>query len=125
VKDDLNRHAKPKEPLPALVLNDYYLLGYDWRETLKAWREAGLPTPPVMITVCDRTETAPRVKHAFDSRRVHIDELYDPERILHIDSKVLEQAEAREDEVAQTETSSENEDAEGSQEPVQRKLSVS
>ncbi len=97
VKDDLNRPAEPEEPLPDLVLNAYYLLGYDWRETWKAWRQAGIPTPPVMITVCNRTETAARVKHAFDSRRIHIDELCDPERILHIDSRVLAEAEAREE----------------------------
>ncbi len=55
VKDDLNRPAKPEEPLPDLVLNAYYLLGYDWRETQKAWAAAGVPTPPVMIAVCNRT----------------------------------------------------------------------
>jgi type III restriction enzyme len=96
VKDDLNRPAKPEEPLPDLVLNAYYLLGYDWRETLRVWQAAGLRTPPVMITVCNRTETAARIKHAFDTRRIHIDELCDPERILHIDSKVLDEAEAKE-----------------------------
>ncbi len=95
VKDDLNRRANSEEPLPDLVLNAYSLLGYDWREAWKAWREAGMPTPPVMITVCNRTETAARVKHAFDSRRIHIDELCDPERILHIDSRVLDEAEAK------------------------------
>src|SRR5690606_29241126 len=46
VKDDLNRKAQPEDPLPDLVLNAYYLLGYDWREEWKAWREAGLKTPP-------------------------------------------------------------------------------
>lgn len=97
VKDDLNRRAKPEEPLPDLVLNAYYLLGYDWRETAKSWAEAGLPTPPVMITVCNRTETAARIKHAFDTKRIRIDELCDPERILHIDSKVLKEAEAQEE----------------------------
>lgn len=97
VKDDLNRRAEPEEPLPDLVLNAYYLLGYDWREAWKAWKAAGLPTPPVMITVCNRTETAARVKHAFDTKRIHIDELCDPERVLHIDSKVLDQAESREE----------------------------
>ncbi|MFQ3583053.1 MAG: DEAD/DEAH box helicase family protein [Chloracidobacterium sp.] len=96
VKDDLNRRALPEEPLPDLVLNAYYLLGYDWRETLKKWQAAGLATPPVMITVCNRTETAARVKHAFDSKRIPIDELCDPERTLHIDSKVLQEAEAKE-----------------------------
>lgn len=125
VKGDLNRRAQPEEPLPDLVLNAYYLLGYDWRETWKAWKAAGLPTPPVMITVCNRTETAARVKHAFDSKRIHIDELCDPERILHIDSKVLDAAEAKDDALTpalsqeewQTEASETEDDA-----PVERKL---
>jgi len=119
VKDDLNRRAKPEEPLPDLVLNAYYLLGCDWREAYKAWAEAGLPTPPVMITVCNRTETAARVKHAFDSRRIHIDELCDPERILHIDSKVLEQAEAKEELV---ETVADADDAVEDEDIPERKL---
>jgi type III restriction enzyme len=102
VKDDLNRKANPEEPLPDLVLNAYYLLGYDWRETLRAWQAAGLRIPPVMITVCNRTETAARIKHAFDTRHIHIDELCDPERILHIDSKVLDEAEAKEEALTPT-----------------------
>ncbi|GIW07180.1 MAG: hypothetical protein KatS3mg060_1985 [Dehalococcoidia bacterium] len=124
VKDDLNRRASPEEPLPDLVLNAYYLLGYDWREAWKKWRAAGIPTPPVMITVCNRTETAARVKHAFDSRRIHIDELCDPERILHIDSKVLDVAEAREESAGPSETPTENEDGEQLEGngPVERKL---
>ena len=93
VKADLSRRAGPEESLPDLVLNGYYLLGFDWRETAKAWEEAGAETPPVMITVANRTETAARVKHAFDTERVRIDELCDSERTLHIDSKVLERAE--------------------------------
>ncbi len=122
VKDDLNRKAEPEEPLPDLVLNAYYLLGYDWREAWKAWNEANLPTPPVMITVCNRTETAARVKHAFDSRRIHIDELCDPERILHIDSKVLKEAEEREEPVAPLETAEANEETEEAEAPAERKL---
>jgi len=122
VKDDLNRRANPEEPLPDLVLNAYYLLGYDWRETLKAWHKAGHPVPPVMITVCNRTETAARVKHAFDSRRIHIDELCDPERILHIDSKVLDQAESQEETAAPLETPDENEQEGENDAPVERKL---
>lgn len=96
VKDDLNRKAQAEEPLPDLVLNAYYLLGYDWREAQRKWAQAGQQTPPVMITVCNRTETAARVKFAFDHHKIHIDELCDPERILHIDSKVLAAAEAQE-----------------------------
>jgi len=97
VKDDLNRKAEPEEPLPDLVLNGYTMLGYDWRETQRAWAALGQPTPPVMITVCNRTETAARVRHAFDHHKIHIDELCDPARILHIDSKVLAAAEAQEE----------------------------
>ena len=89
MRDDLNRRAQPEEPLPDLVLNGYYLLAYDWRETARDWRKSGFAPPPVMITVANRTETAARVKHAFDRKRVRIDELCDPERTLHIDSKVL------------------------------------
>jgi type III restriction enzyme len=103
VKDDLNRKAEPQEPLPDLVTNGYYLLGYDWRETAKAWAAAGFTTPPVMITVANRTETAARVKYAFDRKKVHIDELADPDRTLHIDSRVLDEAEAAEEPIAQLE----------------------
>jgi type III restriction enzyme len=122
VKDDLNRRARSEEPLPDLVLNAYYLLGYDWRETWKAWTETGQRTPPVMITVCNRTETAARVKHAFDSRRIHIDELCDPERILHIDSKVLDQAEAQEEAGAPLDATEEGDEAEEDEAPAERKL---
>jgi type III restriction enzyme len=122
VKDDLNRRAKPEEPLPDLVVNAYYLLGYDWREAWKAWNAAGLPTPPVMITVCNRTETAARVKHAFDARRIHIDELCDPDRVLHIDSKVLAQAESVEEPAAPVDVPAGEDDPEGDGEPVAPKL---
>ena len=65
VRDDLNRRAKPAEPLPDLVTNGYHLLGYDWRETAKRWKARRSATPPVMITIANRTETAARIKHAF------------------------------------------------------------
>jgi type III restriction enzyme len=103
VKVDLNRKAEPEAPLPDLVINGYYLLGYDWRETAKVWKDAGFRTPPVMISVANRTETAARIKYAFDHKKVHVDELADPERTLHIDSKVLDEAEAAEEAIADVE----------------------
>jgi type III restriction enzyme len=112
VKDDLNRKAEPEEPLPDLVVNAYYLLGYDWRETAKAWAEAHCPTPPVMISVANRTETAARIKYAFDHKKIHIDELADSTRTLHIDSKVLNEAEAAEEPIAAV-----GEDVEPGEEP--------
>jgi type III restriction enzyme len=97
VKDDINRKAEEHEPLPDLIINGYYLLGKDWLETLNRWQDAGQKTPPVMITVANRTETAARIKYAFDHKKVLIDELCNPELTLHIDSKVLEMAEMQEE----------------------------
>jgi type III restriction enzyme len=56
-----------------------------------------------MITVANRTETAARIKYALDRKKVHIDELSDPARTLHIDSKVLEQAEAADEPISKVE----------------------
>ena len=115
VRDDLNRRAQPQEPLPDLVLNAYYLLGYDWREAQRHWAERNQPTPPVMITVCNRTETAARVKYAFDHKKIRIDELCDPACILHIDSRVLAEAEAQEEPPAAVQPALE----EGSEEEIE------
>jgi type III restriction enzyme len=110
VKDDLNRPAEPEAPLPDLVLNGYYLLGFDWKETARAWQEQGFITPPVMITVANRTETAACIKHAFDRKRILIQDLCDPVRTLHIDSRVLDEAEASEEPLAQVSGGDEGEE---------------
>jgi len=98
VKEDLSRKAEDYQPLPDLVSNGYYLLGKDWLETKKLWEQAGHVIPPVMITVANRVETAARVEYAFQHNKIRIDELSIPERILHIDSKVLDMAEAQDEE---------------------------
>ena len=99
VKTDLNRKAEPEVPLPGLVMNGYYFLGKDWLEAAKRWKKEKQPTPPVMITVANTTHTAARVEFAFTRRRVNIDELCDAERVLHIDSRVLAQAEEEDEPV--------------------------
>ena len=99
VKDNLNRRVPPHTPLPDLVTNAYLLLGYDWEQTEELWRERGAKTPPVMITVTNRTETAARVKFAFDQSRIRIKKLCNPDKTLHIDSKVLGRAEAADEEL--------------------------
>ena len=101
VKADLNRRVPESAPLPDLVKTGYRLLGHDWQVTRQAWRELGHPTPPVMITVTNRTETAARVKHAFDRGRIDVEELCDPHLTLHIDSKVLKKAEQSEAPIAE------------------------
>jgi type III restriction enzyme len=97
VKPDLNRKVEPHTPLPDLVGKGYYFLGKDWLETAKAWKEGKIRTPPVMITVANLTHTAARVQYAFEHKRIRIEELCDPEKILHIDSKVLDEAEAQDE----------------------------
>jgi type III restriction enzyme len=119
VRDDLNRRAQPHEGLPDLVTNAYLLLGTDWLETQRTWKKLRYPTPPVMITVANRTETAARIKNAFGNRKILIEELCDPEATLHIDSKVLETAEAKEE---RGERTSVEEDGANGDEPTEKKL---
>ncbi len=93
VKDDLNRKAEPHEPLPDLVQKAYALLAYDWRETARKWTEGGHTIPPVMLTVCNRTESAARIERFFNGGDCLIPETQAPERTLRVDSRVLEKAE--------------------------------
>lgn len=94
VAEDLNRRgAEPHEALPQIVQEAYTLLGADWREALKIWQEAGHTSPPVMLTVCNRTETAARIEHYLRQGDAYWPEMTAPERTLRVDSKVLDKAE--------------------------------
>ena len=93
VKEDMNRKADSHEPLPDLVQKAYALLAYDWRETAREWEKAGHEVPPVMLTVCNRTESAARIERFFNDGDCLIPETRLPERTLRVDSKVLEKAE--------------------------------
>lgn len=93
VKEDLNRRAEVTAPLPDLVQKAFALLAYDWQETHKQWQQAGHTIPPVMLTVCNRTETAARIEHFFNSGDCLISGTQAPEATLRVDSKVLEKAE--------------------------------
>jgi len=119
VKDNLNSKAEEYEPMPDLVMRGYYLLGMDWLEAKKDWEGQGIQVPPVMITVANRTETAARVKFIFDRKKIGIDELCDPERTLHIDSKVLDMAEAQEEAPKLEEVAQEGEE-DGEEEPKKK-----
>ena len=96
VAQDLNRKAEPHEPLPELVQQAYTLLGADWRAIAADWAAQGHRSPPVMLTVCNRTETAARVEHYFSKGHAQWAELHAPARTLRVDSKVLEKAEVGE-----------------------------
>lgn len=94
VKPSLNKKgASESEALPKLVQEAYALLGVDWLRTVEVWRKEKIKVPPVMISVANQTETAARIKYAFDHKNILIEELCNPEKTLHIDSKVLESAE--------------------------------
>lgn len=93
VKSDLTRRAKPEEILPDLLINAYDILGADWAFTKKSWESSNYPTPPVMITVANRVETAARVRHMFESQQINVSSLCEKDKILHIDSRQLENAE--------------------------------
>ena len=107
VKTDISRAVEPQEPLPDLVTNAYYYLGLDWLETHKRW-QGNVETPPVMITVCNRTETAARIEFSFNHGKIRVDELPNPNRTLRIDSKVLKEAESREEAAKQLPNGVEN-----------------
>ena len=94
VKSDINRAVDKEVALPDLVTKAYYFLGLDWAETLKLWEKNHSETPPVMISVCNRTETAARVKFSLDKGKIRIEELQNPEATLQIDTKVLNEAES-------------------------------
>lgn len=100
VHQDLNRKAEPHEALPSLVQQAFTLLGADWRETRKQWEAAGHRSPPAMLTVCNRIETSRRVEHYFASGDAQWPELHEADRLLRVDSKVLEKAEVGESSTA-------------------------
>ena len=86
VKENLKKKSVPEASLPDLVLNAYALLGLDWRETLRNWKKRDdIHTPPVLISIVNRKETADRIKYAFDKEKVQVDsKLSDPSKTLLI-----------------------------------------
>ncbi|MFZ4535965.1 BPTD_3080 family restriction endonuclease [Propionivibrio sp.] len=94
VAEDLNRRgAQAHEALPQIVQEAYTLLGADWREVRAGWLAKGHVSPPVMLTVCNRTETAARVEHYFAQGDAYWPELQARTKTLRVDSRVLEKAE--------------------------------
>jgi type III restriction enzyme len=122
VKDDLSIKAEEHVLLPDLVNNAYYLLGKDWLVTYENWLNENIPVPPVMITVANTTFTAARIKFAFDRHKIFIDELCDGDKILHIDSKVLDAAESKDEAEVIVDENTESEEGEDIEVAVQPKL---
>lgn len=93
VKDDLNRRAAKEEGLPDLLKNALNILATDWVKEKEDRESANFETPPVLIAVCNRTETAARVEHFISNGYVAVKELADPEKLLRIDQDALDQVE--------------------------------
>lgn len=98
VKSNLLQKAKPDEQLPNLVSNAYMILSEDWASTKNMWdkhnKKNHMPQiPPVMVSICNTTATASRVKYSFIEKKIGVDDLSESEHILHIDSTTLRKAE--------------------------------
>jgi len=98
VKDDLNRRAEPHEGLPDLVRNAVAILGADWLKTKEIWTENKRETPPVMIMIANRTETAARLEHSLQAGTFPVEELGDKDRLIRIDQDALDKIESDESE---------------------------
>ncbi|MEW6615327.1 MAG: BPTD_3080 family restriction endonuclease [Thermodesulfobacteriota bacterium] len=98
VKDDLNKRAEPHEGLPDLVRNAVNILGGDWLKEKEKWEKQNPPreTPPVMIMICNRTETAARLEYSFTNGYFAIEELGEKNNLLRIDQDALDKLEADE-----------------------------
>ncbi len=98
VKDDLNRRAEPHEGLPDLVRNAVNILGADWLKSKGEWEKQGRKTPPVMIIITNRTETAARLEYSLMNGYFAVDELSDKSKLLRIDQDALDKIESAEEE---------------------------
>ncbi len=99
VREDLNRRADPHEGLPDLVRNAVNILGGDWLREKESWEKQEPPreTPPVMIMICNRTETAARIEYSLENGYFAVDELGDKNKLLRIDQDALDKIESDEE----------------------------
>lgn len=98
VKADLNKRAEPHEGLPDLVRNAVNVLGGDWITSKEEWQKHGRETPPVMIMIANRTETAARLEYSLERGYFAVEELGDKKTLLRIDQDALDKIESEEEE---------------------------
>jgi type III restriction enzyme len=99
VKEDLNRRAEKHEGLPDLVRNAVNILGADWLQSKEEWEQQGRKTPPVMIMITNRTETAARLEYSLENGFFSVDELADKSKLIRIDQDALDKVESDEEEM--------------------------
>jgi len=98
IKDDVNRNVDPQEGLPDLLTQAIDILGADWLKEKEDWLKLRptIKTPPVMIMICNKTNTAARIEYAIKNGHVITRELSDKEGLLRIDQDALDKVEADE-----------------------------
>ena len=98
IKSDINRRAAPNEGLPDLLSNAIDILGGDWLREKDDWKNLRptIKTPPVMIMICNKTETAARIEYAIKNGHIATQELGDG--LIRIDQDALDKIEAEEGE---------------------------
>lgn len=101
VKDDLNRRAEVHEGLPDLVRSAINILGGDWLKTKENWQKNNQETPPVLITICNRTETAARIEYSLTNGHFSVPELGEEDKLIRIDQAALDKLESDEEEKIQ------------------------
>ncbi len=94
VKEDLNRRAELHEGLPDLVRNAVNILGADWLNKKEEWKKNNRETPPVMIMISNRTETAARLEYSLINGYFSVEELSDKSRLIRIDQDALDKIES-------------------------------
>jgi len=99
VKEDLNRRAEANEGLPDLVRNAVNILGGDWLKEKHLWETQNPPreSPPVMIMICNRTETAARLEYSLLNGYFVVDELGEKDNLIRIDQDALDKIESDEE----------------------------
>jgi type III restriction enzyme len=102
VKEDLNRRAGPHEGLPDLVRNAVNILSGDWLKTKEDWEAVHFETPPVMIMIANRIETAARLEYSMINGHFTASELSEKARLLRIDQDALDKIESNEEEKLST-----------------------
>ena len=75
-------------------------MGGDWLQEKESWEKQSHPreTPPVMIMICNRTETAARLEYSLTNGYFAVEELGDSDRLIRIDQDALDKIESDEEE---------------------------
>ena len=102
VKEDLNRRAEKNEGLPDLVSNAVNILGTDWLKSKEEWKTNNQKTPPVMIIICNRTETAARMEYSIENGHLSVPELGEDDKLIRIDQDALDKLDSGEEDKIQS-----------------------